>query len=157
MTDSRSQKVAAHMELVGTISAAWAVLELNIEMTIFELVGGDRERIACVTSQFSSHYPKLKAVIALCKERGLSPEIIKKLNGFNGALTKVADRRNRVIHDAWRVKGGEIIGKVNLPRVREPSDSTIPELKSLRQAINTKLLRYSEIRLEIKRELQALP
>jgi hypothetical protein len=156
MTDNDAQNPQTHLELVGRISASWAVLELNFEGQIGVLVGGDLTALMCVTSQFSSYYPKLKAVIALCKYRGLSRERVKDLEKFLGSLSELAERRNRVIHDAWLVKGGKIIGKVGLDEIRPPSPSTVEELEALRDAINKRIFAFGEISRAILAELVAL-
>ena len=72
-----TQKQSNHMELIGQLSAAWALLEANIELTISLILKAKISDMACVTSQFGSYYPKLKAVIALLEKRGASPGTIK--------------------------------------------------------------------------------
>lgn len=156
MTEKRGESVSAYMELVGRIAAVWAVLDLNFDSTIAQVAGGDALAMACVTAQFSSHYPKLKAIIALCKYKGAPKETIKDLESFLGRLNAVAERRNRAIHDAWLTKGGKIIGKVNLGNVHPPADETLEQLTSLRDASNKVLNEFSKLRIAIVNATGAL-
>ncbi|MQA65493.1 MAG: hypothetical protein GEU76_06295 [Alphaproteobacteria bacterium] len=152
MRDQRSQNIAPYMEAVGLVSAVWAHLELNFDMIIANLTGGDAEAVGCITMQFGSYYPKLSAIIALCKYRGVSKPIIEELKTMRGQLADPAERRNRLIHDAWLIKGGHVTGKAS-HKVRPARDQTLTECESLRRAINKFALKTIRLRQEIKREL----
>ena len=102
MTDE-PKLTTTHAEQVGNICAIWAKLELAIDSETWGLAGLNRNVAigACITAQFTSIHQKLHALIALSRLHGISESTIKKLTTFHGHVRITAEKRNRVVHDAW--------------------------------------------------------
>ena len=154
---NKDKKEADEMlQLVGRLTSNWAVLDLNFDSSICALADLDQEYGKCILAQFNSHPPKIKAVIALAKMRGAKQESLKALRSFEGRVRTASDKRNRIIHDAWLVKGGKIIGKV----VTQPDGATFGGNKSeLENALNDVLKLISEfakIRIGVLNETGAM-
>lgn len=158
MTEKPTARDTQHYDLVGKVAAAWATLDLNLDVTISMLTGLNNWETACITSQFASHYPKLRAIVALCKLKGLSNETIAGLNKFAGNLGDLTERRNRAVHDAWIVtREGKIAGRINLKtHFPEMGGDPADELRSLIEAIAKRIEAFKEFRLAILREMTAL-
>lgn len=154
MSEDCAESIEPYLALVGRISAAWAVLDLYFDSAIAHLLGGDPNAVACVTTQFNSHYPKLKAVIALCKHKGASRGRVKELEKFLGALNDLSERRNRAVHDAWLLKNGKIVGKVNFGGVRAAHPSSIEDLTNLSNLIIDRGIKFLDITSSIYAEMR---
>jgi len=59
-----------HYAAIGRVAAACASLDLAIDYMIWELLGVDQLLGACVTAQFISIHPRLKALVSLAILRG---------------------------------------------------------------------------------------
>ena len=97
-TEDMPQIEAAHFEAIGRVVDACAGLDLSIDFTIWELLKVDQLDGACVTAQFISIHPRLKALIALARINGATTSA-DELASFYGEAGGLADRRNRLIHD----------------------------------------------------------
>lgn len=158
MTDSPSANGSLYYDLVGRVAGVWATLDLNLDITLSMLAGLNPAEAACITAQFSSHYPKLKAIIALCELKGLEGQTLKDLKKFTGSIADLSERRNRAIHDAWIHKDAEtIVGRFNLKTHEADLDGDpAEELKSLTDAISRRIVAFHKIHMAIINELQLL-
>lgn len=104
--------LATHHEYVGVICAVWARLELSVDATIWMLaeLNHDAGVGACITAQLQSINHKMSAVVALCRYRKISTKLTKRVTTFHGHIRPIADRRNRIVHDAWVVAPAEAGG-----------------------------------------------
>lgn len=112
---STATHVASHHELIGVLCAAWARLELSIDSATWILSENNQDvgLSACITAQFSSIHQRIKSVIALSRYHKLDETLIKRLTTFHGHVGVVADKRNRIVHDAWSLNFSEPEMKIN--------------------------------------------
>jgi len=154
----------SHAECVGLICSAWARLELNIDVTTWQLAGLQHNAGACITANFISIHPKLKSLIALCRLRGISITTISRLNRFHNGLYGTAEKRNRAVHDAWmkRIHRDNVsmtqwnlgIGKDVAMLAR---DVSISDLIDIDREILKQINGFGKIRRMILAELQEPP
>lgn len=103
-----------HAALIGRFADAWAQLEYRIDEGIWHLANAEQQLAACITSQFVSIHPRMKAFIALAMVRGAASRTIGDLNRFYSSLNCLAETRNRRIHD---------------PRFRDEATGTVHRLE----------------------------
>ncbi len=153
----------SNAEYVGIICNSWAVLELEIDGTTW-LIADVRPTIgACITAQFISVHPKIKALIALCRHKGVDEKLIKRLNTFHQSLYGTAEKRNRAVHDAWmpEISPGRKVQLVqwDLGRGKDASDFTRPapisDLIELNREINKRMSAFMKIKEALLSELRA--
>ena len=113
MSESNNSHQPNHMELVGIIAAKWAYLEYYTDQAIYQLVGGYPDRVACLTANYPSIFPKLDALIALFHRHGADEKLLKKLTNFKNGLHETAKKRNRAIHDPWFLMKDGTTGNVD--------------------------------------------
>jgi hypothetical protein len=91
--------------LVGRVASEWAHLEHILDTTIWELLGGKTELVACVTSQIMGVASRCKAIITLCAVHGLDDDSVQRpFRKLMGDSYDTADWRNRYVHDYWVVE-----------------------------------------------------
>ena len=153
-----------HMEWVGHISASWARLELLVDSTVWDLAKLPETVGACITTNFMSVYPKLKALTALAHLNKVSDRTIKKLNRFRNNLYTTSDKRNRVVHDHWMMQ--ETDDGFRPVQVTITADGapefflkrvSIDELKSTQTEILEKTAEFVKIRMALENEISSLP
>jgi len=91
------------LNLVGQIASSWAILEWQMDMTIWWLAGIEEPEGACITGQLFSIHPRMRAIIALTKLKNKPHELINRLNKFSADSETVVRLRNRAVHDPWYV------------------------------------------------------
>jgi hypothetical protein len=156
MSRAAIPSLAAYHELVGRVAGSWASLDLNLDVTIAQLTGLNAYESFCVTAQFGSHYPKMKAIIALCEHKGISKKTLKKLKTFQGKLSDTSGHRNRAIHDAWVVKeGGEVVEHFSILDQPKTGSDPIDELISVLNSINSRIDSFRRLRMEVLNELRS--
>ena len=87
--------------LVGRVAAEWSQLEHILDLTIWELMGGDKQISACVTAQIMGVGPRCNAIKTLGSARGLSDVLLKPFRTLRGDAYPIADKRARIVHDPW--------------------------------------------------------
>jgi hypothetical protein len=87
-----------HMRVLGYVAAVCATLELEINMTIWELANVDRSVGACLTSQLFSPSSRMRVLISLLNFRNANETILKKFNRMSESITALGRRRNVFIH-----------------------------------------------------------
>jgi len=80
------------------------MFEAIVDFSIWHLAEVESKRGACITSQISGTARKMDAVIALTRMRAGT----EKLQKIAEATHRLAERRNRCIHDPWSFEGGKI-------------------------------------------------
>jgi hypothetical protein len=97
--------------LIGSVAAEWANLEHKLDKTIWDLLGRDDARAACVTAQLMGIMPRYKAIISLLTLQSRTPareraakNLIKKVNALMRKSHGPSEKRNRYVHDAWYMK-----------------------------------------------------
>jgi hypothetical protein len=148
-----------HMKWLGHVAPIWASLELEINMTIWELANVERWVGACMTSQLFSPSSRTRVLLSLVHIRGASKEIVDKVNRFSSKVTGLGRRRNEYIHDAWCVE--ETTGEVK--RIHAAMEETFTfgftptstkELQRLYVDIEDAISRFQHLRNET---FQSLP
>jgi hypothetical protein len=89
--------------LVGRAASAWAHLEHTLDLIIWDLVGREPERIACITAQLIGATNRYKAIESLLLHKK-NPKLVKALEHIRKLKQKTYDPqedRNRIIHDPW--------------------------------------------------------
>jgi len=117
---------------------------------------------ACITAQFTSIHPKLKALIALCRHKEVDHKLIKRLNTFRQSLYSTADKRNRAVHDAWMPQvspGGIEIVQWDLGTGKDVNEFTRPtplcELIELNREIHKRMSAFATIKDDLLSELRS--
>jgi hypothetical protein len=89
--------------LVGRVASEWAHVEHLLDLIIWQLAKVEEPIGACLTGQMLGSFARITAIQALCINRKLGPEIIKKVQELSKKMKGSQDRRNRILHDAWYV------------------------------------------------------
>ncbi len=151
-----------HVALIGRIAEAWAQLEFRIDLGIWHLSNTPQQLTACITSQFLSIHPRLKAFRALVMVRNGSQASVDSLNAFAGSISGLVERRNRSIHDPrYKQKDTAEIHRLEItakPKVRfgffpEPKE----DLRRTLDQIYDKVAEFEAIRDRILDEIDKLP
>ncbi len=152
-----------HLEWVGHISSHWASLEFLIDSTVWDLAKVPDKVGACITANFLSIYPKLKALIALAHLHGASEQTIKKLNRFRNDLHPVGEKRNRAVHDYWMMletNDGFQPVQVTITADGKPEfffkPVSVEELKSICAEIDKKIEKFLTIRMTLESDFPSL-
>jgi hypothetical protein len=97
--------------LIGRVASGFAHLEHILDLIIWELVGSDETKVACVTAQLNGARPRYDAIVSLLKERKdqAFSDLVKEVESLKGKTFDHAENRNRVIHDPWYVTDNKAI------------------------------------------------
>jgi hypothetical protein len=154
----------SHYAAMGKVANTWAGLELSIDYLIWELMDIDQIVGACVTAQFISVHPRLRAASSLARLRGAKASADELLK-FAGDLGGLAYKRNRMIHDkrlvttSGEVKRFEIATTKELKFGLQPEE--IEDLRAFKTLVETKIEEFDHIsdriRVEIAASLPTLP
>ena len=87
--------------LVGRVASEWSHLEHILDETIWDLLRADKALAACVTSQLLAVGQRCNAIDLLGRARGISDNFRRPYRQLRQDAFSVADRRNRIVHDAW--------------------------------------------------------
>lgn len=160
--DNRDPRFDEHMKWLGHMSAIWASLELQVNMTIWELANIERQIGACLTTQLFSPAARFRVLNALVQVRGGEAQIIKKITSFAESAGGLARRRNSYIHDTWVIDETTLV----VSRTHVTMEGTfnfgftptsVEELKRLFDDIQDALRRFDDLRDEIFRTLPPWP
>ena len=151
-----------HMAWVGRVADAWAHLEFHIDLGSWTLAQGEQQLMACMTSQITSPHGKLKAFIALAQLNGASDRIISELNSFVGSVGRLADRRNRYVHDPRYVRNTTgVVSRLEVTAKPKVHFGFIPEevdtLKKVQQDISDAINEFVRLRKKVISTINALP
>lgn len=102
--DSSSVLPVEYYAALGRVAAAWAELELEMNLTIWELANIQQRLGACLTSQMIGPGPRIRALAALVEQRGASKEVLSELNKLSRDIDSAAGQRNRLVHDPHLLK-----------------------------------------------------
>jgi hypothetical protein len=94
-----------HYAAVGKVASSWALFETLLDITVWRFSNIDPKIMACVTSQVSGSGRKLDAVISLIRHIH-GDAAVAPFNKFSEQTQRLAERRNRIVHDAWLIKDG---------------------------------------------------
>lgn len=106
-----AQLDAYHIE-VGRIASIWASLELVVDLLIWKMLKVNGIFGACVTSQIPSIHTKCRCLVALFELYDGSKNFAAAINKFNGAVRSTAEKRNRIIHDAWAIGASKEVSQI---------------------------------------------
>jgi|ERR1700689_2134183 len=111
MVEGKFVLPAKYAEAIGRIADTWAHLEFQIDLGIWELANVEQQLGACITSQFNSVIPRLRAFIALCELRGAKKKSVDSLKTYSGNIGGFIDKRNRAVHDPRMIEQttGEVV------------------------------------------------
>jgi hypothetical protein len=87
--------------LIGLIAAEAARIERLLDQTICYIAVIDLRVGACMTGQMIGPTPRFLALLQLALNRGMSAEIIKRINTVRGHAGEKFELRNRAVHDSW--------------------------------------------------------
>lgn len=107
VTEEEAARAAAQLAYIGQIASSWASFELAIDVYALELAGFPKLIGLCFTAQVAGPARKLDAYIAVMRERGAT-EFLKELNKLAEKIKRLAERRNRAVHDPWITLGQEV-------------------------------------------------
>jgi hypothetical protein len=153
----------AYMAAIGRVSAAWATLDLQIDLAIADVAQVPQFLGACITSQIFSTPSKLTALGGLMRAHGMPEHRVRWLNDFHDKTHALGRKRNRAVHDAIMIGGstGTIYRMTaTLDERREVafgvSPSNFDELEKIFLEIKEHTIRFETFRREVVAELQAL-
>jgi len=91
-----------HYATVGVVASGWAGFEFFLDSSALELGRVPLQAGLCFTSQVIGSSRKLDAYIAIARLRG-ADKFMGELDKFAKETVKLSERRNRIVHDPWRV------------------------------------------------------
>ena len=103
--DNRSRN--AHYSAIGQVAANWAYFEGVIDTWLAIFADVETEVGVCFTGQMIGPNPRLNAFIALVRHRGAKRKWNKQLEQLALDVTKLAEQRNRAVHDVWDLSEAE--------------------------------------------------
>ena len=163
MSDEESHAVPDdHIVLIGRVAETWAQFEFHVDQAIWSLVNAEQQLLACITSQFLSMHPRMRAYIAICSIHGLSKQTITKLNKFSGRISGLADKRNRAVHDPrYRRNSDGKICRLEITARPTVQFDFLPEdkedLKTTIRQITKAVHEFIGLHVEVIDEIQAIP
>ena len=152
----------SHAALMGRLADAWAQFEFAIDQGIWELVNIEQQLTACVTSQFISIHPRMKAFIALVEVQGGTQKAVANLKKFYGNVSGLSETRNRRIHDPrYRDRTTGQIHRLEITAKPAVQFGFLPEPESEPEAIINEIYErgdeFIELRNSVISEIYALP
>src|SRR5579862_1174908 len=84
-----------YLAAMGRVSAAWAVLDLQLDFAIAIAAQTSQPLVVCITSQIFSTPSKLNALGALLRAHGMKERHIKWLDKFQQKTHGLGRKRNR--------------------------------------------------------------
>lgn len=147
---------------IGRVSDAWAQLEFRVDLGIWELMQTEHQIAACVTSQFLSIHPRLKAFIALVTVLGGAKATIDKLNSFSGSISGLVEKRNRSVHDPrYRDANSDQMFRLQITARPKVHFGFVAEQKAelerLVAEISSRIDEFTKLRDEAIHEIASLP
>ena len=94
-----SKALAPFYGVVGQICSSWALFEQQLDDVVWTLAEIRHDYGACITSQVQSSEYRLRALLALAKQRGASEPLVKRINTFIRDCQGYTTKRNRIVHD----------------------------------------------------------
>jgi hypothetical protein len=91
----------AHYAAIGRVVAAWSLFEAIIDNWWLTFAGLKPEVGVRLTAKNRGSGAKLKALISLCRHRGIPTDLLEALNDFKIVTLRLNERRNRTMHDIW--------------------------------------------------------
>jgi hypothetical protein len=139
-----------HYAAVGKAIFAWNDFEFTVDRAIWRVFSGEQAPIACLTSQYSSVFPRLDALICLIDLFQISSTAANQLKKFKGEISSLNEQRNRIVHDPRFRRGSdnsigrwERTGKSSL--VFEFREETVKELCDFYEVIVAAKLKFLKI------------
>ncbi len=146
--------------LIGRVASAWAHLEHTLDLIIWDLIGVEAERVACVTAQLMGATNRYRAIESLLAQRKKP-----KFDNAREQITKLKQRtydpqedRNRIIHDPWYL----FDAKAAQFRAMPPKDPRfgvcaidVEKIETCIRTANDLADRAAKIRLEIRVGLES--
>jgi hypothetical protein len=152
-----------YMGAIGRVSAAWAILDVQLDMAICGFTHTPQFLGVCVTSQIFSTPSKLTALGGLMRAQGMPERRIKWLDNFHQKTHALGRKRNRAVHDAIMVgsKTGTVYRmSATLDQKKDVmfgvTPSTIEELAEIFEEVKDHVARFQEFYYRSIGELQAL-
>lgn len=148
---------------IGRSAEAWGQLEIHIDRSIWALAQVEQQLGACVTAQFQSIHPRMRAFIALADINGASEKTVSELRTYySKCLSGLADKKKRQAHDPRMVQRGtgqvvrlETAAKPNVHFDFKPED--LEELAKLHNKIDEAVEKFIQLRNRVLDELNNLP
>jgi hypothetical protein len=103
-----------YAQRISKIIAYWAVVEYDINLSIWHLAGVYPAIGACITEQIYTLDGRCKALLALLKLRKAPKAIVDRVNKFSEKSHRARDIRNRIAHDTWHESMGGKIQQLEL-------------------------------------------
>ena len=150
-----------HYQALGMAADAWAGLELCIDYLIWELMSVDQPIGACITAQFISIHPRLRALQALARLRGAN-KTADELDTFYGQVSGLAEKRNRLLHDKrlvhFQTKEVSVFHIATKKDLKFGLQREIPQdLLNFRKTVRRKMKEFDELSERIRHEIATSP
>lgn len=92
-----------HYSAIGQVAAAWAYFEAIIDTWLIHFAEVKFEIGVCFTAQMVGPRPRMDSFIALTRHLGANKKWNKILEDFAKDVQKLAEQRNRAVHDVWEL------------------------------------------------------
>jgi len=141
--------------LVGRVASTWAHLEHTLDLIIWDLVGIEAERVACVTAQIIGATPRYRTIVSLLKQRKSAAfdKLAKKTEELMQKTYGPTEKRNRIVHDSWYITDKKATAQFrSMPTkdarfgICEVDDN---EIKALLEEANKLIKLASDLRVEV--------
>ena len=89
--------------LIGRVVSAWAHLEHTLDLIIWDLMGIEPAKGACVTAQMIGATNRYRTIISLLRQRSHRDfnALIASVDKLMKKSYDLAEDRNRIVHDPW--------------------------------------------------------
>jgi hypothetical protein len=149
-----------HYQLLGKISATWAVFELNTDKLIWEIAGIPQTVGACFTAQLIGPAKRFDVLICLVRLFNGSDVLLDEIKSLQGRASQIGEERNRRLHDAWFVNHVTgVAARFQITAKKELKFGLVEETTTLLEALISKIDKLSyevhDLGKKIKAEIGA--
>jgi hypothetical protein len=146
----------SYYALIGLIASDWAVLEAVIDLTLWDLVGGEEKNVACLTAQYIGLFSRINALMALVRLQGGSKKLLEDIEKFQKDVRGINEQRNRAVHDPIKVGENGQLERIVITAQKALKFETVPleyaKLVDTVSLIKQFIGRFANLRERIIRE-----
>lgn len=102
-TEDVAEASRLYLALIGAVAAAWSQFEATIDTHILGIGRIPVNAGRCLTAQLIGPASRMSTYIALARLHG-ADKFAAELEDFANETTRLAEQRNRIIHDPWSRK-----------------------------------------------------
>jgi hypothetical protein len=107
---------------IDRISSEWVHLERALDTIIWELALIERELGPCITGQLNGYWPRINAIMSLATAKAIDKALVREFELFGKSISKLAKKRDRLVHDAW----GDKVETIQVATFSEEKEQPVP-------------------------------